>query len=151
MDWHFRQDDKICSFRASGVFINDGKVLVQRDGREYALPTVRVRVGETAEQSLVREFREATGLRMTCSRMLWVDESLWSCRGKDYHSIVFYFLVESEGDFPFEKFSSQSESGSLLLEWADIDSVKSMNIYPEFIKTKIADISDGIEHFINKE
>ncbi len=151
MDWHFRQGDKVCTFRAAAVLIDDGRVLVQRSGREYALPAVRVSVGATAEETLVREFRRETGVHITVTRLIWVDESLWSSRGTDRHTITFYFLAECADGFPYEKFGSQKKEASVLFEWAELERVKSMNIYPEFIKEKITDISDGTEHFISRE
>ena len=151
MDWHFRHGDKVCTLRAAAVLIDGGRVLVQRSGREYALPAVRVSVGSTAEETLVREFRRETGVHITCTRLIWVDENLWSSRGSDNHTVTFYFLAECGEGFPYEKFGSQKSGASTLFEWAELDKMRTMNIYPEFIKEKITDISDGIEHFISRE
>ncbi len=151
MDWHFRQGDKACTFRAAAVLIDGGRVLVQRSDKEFALPAVRVSVGSTAEETLVREFLKATGVLITDTRLIWVDENLWSSRGTDNHTITFYFLASCGEGFPYEKFTSQRNGANLLFEWAELEKVRSMNIYPEFIKEKITDISDGIEHFISRE
>ncbi len=151
MDWHFRQGDKACTFRAAAVLIDNGRVLVQHSDREYALPAVRVSVGSTAEETLIREFRKATGVLITHTRLIWVDENLWSSRGTDNHTITFYFLASCGDGFPYEKFTSHKIGASLLFEWAELEKIRSMNIYPEFIKEKITDISDGIEHFISRE
>lgn len=151
MDWHFRQGNKFCTLRAAAVLIDNGRVLVQRSDREFALPAVRVSVGSTAEETLIREFRKATGVLITHTRLIWVDENLWSSRGSDYHTVTFYFLAECGEGFPYEKFGSQKSGMSTLFEWAELEKIRSMNIYPEFIKEKITDISDGIEHFISRE
>lgn len=151
MDWHFRQGDKVCTFRAAAVLIDNDRVLVQRSGREFALPAVRVSTGSTAAETLVREFRRETGVHITNTRLIWVDENLWSSRGTDNHTVTFYFLAECGEGFPYEKFGSQKSGASVLFEWAELENVKTMNIYPEFIKEKITDISDGIEHFISRE
>ncbi len=151
MDWHFREGDKFCTFRAAAVLIDDGRVLVQRSDREFALPAVRVSVGSTAEETLVREFRRETGVSITSARLIWVDENIWRSRGVDQHNVTFYYLVSCADGFPYEKFGSQKNGGKILFEWAELDKMESMNIYPEFIRSKITDISDGIEHFISRE
>ena len=75
-DWLFTSEEYICDVRTVGVLINDGKILVQRDlnGNEYALPGGHIRIGETLETGLIREFKEETGADIKCSRLLWSEE-----------------------------------------------------------------------------
>ena len=74
-DWHFEADNTVCLFRAVGILIDKDMVLVQSDNGEYALPGGHVKIGETAEETLVREFFEETGLKIRCKRMIWCGES----------------------------------------------------------------------------
>ncbi len=150
-DWNFKTDDNICSFRAVGVLMRNGKVLVQKDNNEYALPGGHVKIGETAEETIVREFLEETGLNIKCQRMIWVDESLWSYNSKNVHSVEFYFLVDTYDTIEFSNFISQKDNCNIMLEWVNVNDVKNLNMYPDFIKDKITDISDGIEHFVYRE
>ncbi len=150
-DWHFKSNDTICSFRAVGVLIDNNSVLVQRDGEEYALPGGHVKVGETAEETLVREFMEETGLTISCKRMIWCDESFFSWNGSKAHGIAFYYLIETKDDIIYSDFTSQKDNCNIKLEWVLLDKVKELNIYPYFIKEKITDISNGIEHFIHRD
>lgn len=57
-DWIFYVDNNICDVRTVGVLVRDGKVLVQRDrdGNEYALPGGHIKIGETLEAGLIREY-----------------------------------------------------------------------------------------------
>ena len=71
-DWNFKNGKNVCSFRAVGIFIKDGRVLVQKDNNEYALPGGHVKICETAEETLVREFLEETGLYIKIERLIWV-------------------------------------------------------------------------------
>ena len=61
-DWIFTFENSICDLRTVGVLIRDGKILVQRDrgGNEYALPGGHVKIGETLDDGLIREFKEET-------------------------------------------------------------------------------------------
>ncbi len=58
-DWLFSSDEYICDLRAAGVLIRDNKILVQRDknGNAYALPGGHIKIGETLEQGLIREYK----------------------------------------------------------------------------------------------
>lgn len=38
-----------------------------------------------------------------------------------------------------------------MLEWINVNDVKNLNMYPDFIKDKITDILVGIEHFVYRE
>jgi len=93
-DWLFSDYSYICNFRSVGLLIRDGKILVQRDkdGTDYALPGGHVKVGETAEASIIREYKEETDADITCDRMIWIDESFWKWGEKDAHTIPSIFL-----------------------------------------------------------
>ncbi|MDE6847136.1 MAG: NUDIX domain-containing protein [Lachnospiraceae bacterium] len=47
-------------------------MVVQRDksGSEYAIPGGHVKVGETTEEALIREYKEETGADVKCERLL---------------------------------------------------------------------------------
>ena len=153
-DWRFSYGDSICCYRTAGVLIRNGKILVQRekDGNEYALPGGHVAIGETSEESLIREFKEETGADISCSRMIWVEEAFWKWGNKNAHTIAFYYLMslKNESEIPDGYFESQKDNCDVLLEWVSIDELKNLTIYPPFIKGKIFNISDGIEHFVRE-
>lgn len=71
-DWLFQSESNICSFRTVGVLLRDNKILVQwdKDGTEYALPGDHVKIGETSEESLIREYKEETGADIVCNRLI---------------------------------------------------------------------------------
>jgi ADP-ribose pyrophosphatase YjhB (NUDIX family) len=155
-DWLFSDENSICNYRTVGVLIRNNKILVQREknGTEYALPGGHVIIGETSEQSLIREYKEETGADIICSRMIWVEETFWKWKGKNAHTIAFYYIIslKNESDIPDNYFESHKDNCNVLLEWVEIDKLKSLTIYPPFIKEKIKNISDNnIEHFISYE
>lgn len=75
-DWLFKTEEYICDVRTVGVLFKDDKILVQReaDGNEYALPGGHIKIGETLEDGLVREFKEETNADIKCKRLLWTEE-----------------------------------------------------------------------------
>ena len=89
-DWHFTVDNHICDVRTVGVFIRDNKILVQRErnGSEYALPGGHVKIGETLEEGLIREYKEEVSADISCVRMLWSEECFWEWNGKKAHNFI---------------------------------------------------------------
>ena len=154
-DWLFSNENQICNYRSAGVLIRGGKILVQRErnGNEYAFPGGHVIVGETSEQSLIREFKEETGADIICERLIWVEESFWKWNGKNTHTIAFYYLLslENEMDIPDDYFESQKDNCNVILEWMNIENLKNITIYPDFAKEKAMNISENIEHFVRYE
>lgn len=154
-DWLFQNENSICSYRTVGVLIRDNKILVQRDkdGTEYALPGGHVKIGETSEQSLIREYKEETGADIVCDRLIWVEETFWNWSGKDAHSLAFYYLISLKDDaaIPDDYFESHKDNCNVVLKWVTIDEMKKLTIYPAFLKDKVENISDHIEHFVSNE
>ena len=154
-DWVFSDENNICHFRTVGVLLKANKVLVQRDkdGAEYALPGGHVKVGETSEESLIREYKEETGADISCGRLIWVEETFWKWGNKTAHGIAFYYLIslKNDMDIPDGYFESHKDNCNVLLQWVTIDEMKQLTIYPAFIKEKIETISENIEHFISIE
>jgi len=155
-DWIFSDDENICNFRSAGVLIVNNQVLIQREknGMEYSLPGGHVNIGETSEQAIIREFKEETGANIICERMLWVDESFWKWGNKNAHTIAFYYLVSLKKDSTIlnnGEFFSQKDNCDVVLQWMPIKNIKDITIYPDFLKNKIENMSNNIEHFIYKE
>ena len=154
-DWMFAVENSICDLRTVGVLIKDGKVLVQRDrgGNEYALPGGHVKIGETLEDGLVREFKEETDADIKCVRMLWSEECFWRWNGKEAHNIAFYYLIEldSGSDIPDAgEFLAHKDNCNVVIGWMPIEEIKTVTIYPEFFKTEINDLGGAIKHFVSK-
>jgi len=155
-DWYFSGEDYICGFRAVGVLVQDGKILVQRekDGDEYALPGGCVRVGETGTEAVVREYREETGADILCGRMIWVEETFWKWRGKDAHTLSFYYLISLKDETAIPdtgEFFSQKDNCNVVLGWLPIAGLAGITVYPTVLSQKIGALAEGIEHFVYRE
>lgn len=151
-DWLFCFDDCSCNFRTVGVLIKDGKILVQRDkdGTEYALPGGHVKIGESSELSLIREYKEETGARITVDRLIWIEEHFWEWNNKPNHGIAFYYLISLIGDIDIPdngEFVSQKDNCNVVLKFLPLAELKNITIYPSFLTEKVFNISDNIEYF----
>ena len=154
-DWLFSDEKNVCGFRTAGVLIRDNSLLVQRDrdGSEYALPGGHVKVHETSEQSLIREFKEETGAAILCERLIWVEETFWKWGNKDAHTIAFYYLIKlaDDADISDNYVEANKDNSKVILEWIPISEIGQKTVYPDFLAKKICNISSSIEHFISIE
>ena len=60
----FKTEDYVFSYRVAGICIQNGKVLLQKPANDegYAFPGGHCAIGETNEETLIRETREEAGL-----------------------------------------------------------------------------------------
>ena len=154
-EWLFRGEGYLCDLRVAGVLVRDGKILVQRDhdGSEYALPGGHVRVGETTEGALLREYCEETGAEIVCQRLLWTEECFWEWNGTQTHNISFYYRIElAEGaDIPdLGAFVPHRDNDAVVIGWMPIEQLSEVTVYPEFIHEAIKDLNAPPAHYVTR-
>jgi 8-oxo-dGTP diphosphatase len=85
--------------RVSGILIQDERVLLVKhrhlgeDGLLWAPPGGGMDFGTSAEENLIREFMEETGIRVSVKEFLFVHEFL----SPPLHSIELFFEVRQTG------------------------------------------------------
>lgn len=86
-------------FLARGLWIDRSNVLVCRDLKHHHcyLPGGHVEPGETAADTVVREFLEETGEKVKVGAACLVVEQLFEQRGKPRHELCVVFHVERDG------------------------------------------------------
>jgi len=152
-DWNFSDANSSCSFRTAGVLIRNNKLLLQSFKGDYALPGGRVNFGETAKAGVIREFKEELNVDIAFQRLIWVEEHFWKWDNKDMHSLCFYSLVSLKNNsaLPDDFTGAALDNKEVLYEWVALDNLASLPVYPPFIKDKIKNIADGVEHFVRDD
>lgn len=143
--------------RVCGILIDNHKVLllkhtgIGKKGYLWSPPGGGVDYKETAEEALVREFKEETNIDVLVSRFLFVNEFI----DNDFHAIELFFEVSSLkkevvlGNDPelSEKDQILSEYG--YFDWLELTKMDNDVLHNLFRVVKSADSFSDIDSFIS--
>ena len=155
----FKTEDYIFSYRVAGVCVRDGRVLLHNTMSDpgYAFPGGHVALGETNEETLIREFREEIGADIKVGALRWVAEVFFPWGNKPCHQICLYYDIEIMGDsVPREGSFTASEhlegrDFDVIFHWVPLDEVDGIELYPPQCKRLMREQDAGVVHFIYKE
>ena len=149
-------DQGILNIRVGAIIMKDGKLLMVGNDRVNYLYSVggRIKFGETAEEAIVREILEETGVTMKIDRLGFVHENYFygdapSNLGKLVYEISFYFYMTVPSDFvPISESFTEDNSKEHLI-WVSLDD--DIKMYPEFFKTELKNPTDTVKHLVKDE
>jgi ADP-ribose pyrophosphatase YjhB (NUDIX family) len=151
----FRKDGFLFSYRAAGILIQNGKVLLQKPESDdgYAFPGGHVQLGETNADALIREFREELGVDVEVGSLKLVEENFWDWNGERCQQISLSYLVQLKPPFSIPLVGSfhNKEKGDIYLYWVPLDEVKNLKVYPECAAELLAQIDGGTKHVVYRE
>lgn len=143
LDCFCKIENKTFRYRASGIIIEDGCLLLAQSPHLPYLYSVGggVHIDETAEQAVVREVREETGMTYEIDRLAFISERFVNSE----HRLSFYFLMKPKGTKALNVTSNDEK-----MIWIPMDKLNEYNISPEWYKTELFDISDNVKFFVEK-
>ena len=149
-------DDGILNIRVGAIIMKDGKILMVGNERANYLYSVggRIKFGETAEEAIVREVYEETGVKMEIDRLGFVHENYFygdapSNLGKLIYEISFFFYMKVPIDFAPISESFTEDNSKEHLKWVSLD--EDIKMYPEFFRKELKNPTDTVKHFIKDE
>ena len=149
-------DDGILNIRVGGIIMKDGKILMVGNERANYLYSVggRIKFGETAEEAIVREVYEETGVKMEIDRLGFVHENYFygdapSNLGKLIYEISFFFYMKVPSDFAPISESFTEDNSKEHLKWVSLD--EDIKMYPEFFRKELKNPTYTVKHFIKDE
>ena len=98
MDISFKVENQKFNYRVCAVILSENQILAMRDERSpyFYLPGGRVKMGETAEQAVIREVWEELRVTPKIDRPLWLNQAFFTedVDGLRYHELCLYFLMD---------------------------------------------------------
>ena len=151
MDISFISGNEKFNYRVCAIIVSDGKVLAMHDERSpyYYLPGGRVKMGETAEQAVLREVWEELEITPAIVRPLWLNQGFFieDVDHLNYHEICIYFLLDiSKTDLlkKGQRFTLRERCHSHDFEWLPFERLAEEYFYPVFLKTAIFDLPEHL-------
>jgi len=156
-DCGFTKENSWFRYRAGAIIIENSCVLFAGNENENYLYSIGggVHMGETAEEAVVREVFEETGIHYEIERLVVIHENFFSensgtLKGLDSHEISLYFLMKPRGT---QELNSNSTTNGVKEEmhWIPIEDLDKYRAFPSFLKDYLSKEHSGIEHIITDE
>lgn len=149
-------EEGILNIRVGAIIVKDSRVLMVGNERSDYLYSVggRIKFGETAEEAVVREVLEETGVEMEIDRLGFVHENYFygdapSNLGKLIYEISLYFYMKVPEDFTPVSESFAEGNCREYLKWVGIG--EDVRMYPSFFKTELKEPTVSVKHFVTDE
>lgn len=115
-----------CSATAAFIVNDKKELLVCRRAKDPAkgtmdLPGGFIDMNETAEEGIVREILEETGLKATVTKYLFSLPNIYKYHGFDVHTLDMFFLCDVKDTFPPKADDDVSEIMFIALDKIDPD------------------------------
>ena len=149
-------DDGLLNVRVGAIIQQNGKFLmVSNDTVGYCYSVGgRIRFGETAEEAVIREVEEETGVKMEIDRLGFIHENFfYNDSEKNYGVLVqeisFYFYMDIPDGFApvCESVTALGRTERLVWVSPEDDTV----YYPAFFKTELKIPGTEIKHIVTDE
>ena len=150
-------DDGLINLRVGAIIMKDGKLLmVGNHARPEYLYSVggRIKFGETAEEAVIREVWEETGVWMETDRLGFVHENYFygdapANRGKLIYELSFFFYMKTPEEFEPVAGSFTEDDHEEFLRWIKPDD--RIRYYPEFFREELAHPEAAVKYFRTDE
>ena len=153
MDILFKTEEWVFSYRVAGICVCNGKVLLQKPVNDaaYAFPGGHVALGESNEETLIREFKEEIGVDIRVGELKWVAEIFFPWGSKPCHQICLYYMVEGEILEDTRFMGIEERNVSLEFRWVPLEELKNLEVYPVQTAELMQKLDAGVQHFVYRE
>lgn len=157
-DCGFQKENNWFRYRAAAIIVEDGCVLFagnEVDDYYYSIGG-GVHMNETAEDAVLREVFEETGVHYEIDRLAVIHENFFEGAGGTLgdlkcHEVAFYFKMKPRGTK--ELHSDSYTCGNIKEEmyWIPIEDLDKVRAFPSFLKEYLSKEQDGIVHIVTHE
>lgn len=149
-------DNGYINMRVGAIIMKGNKFLMVGNQKDEYLYSVggRIQFGESAEEAVVREVFEETGVRLEVDRLGFVHENFFygdygKKEDKLIYEISFFFYMKVPANFEpsCDSFTEDHKKEKLIWVTAESDIV----YYPEFFRTELQHPKQGVKHIVTDE
>ncbi len=157
MDCGFKVKEGCFRYRAAAVIIEDGYILMAKNDLDNYYYSVGGAVGlhETAEEAVLREVFEETGVHYEIDRLAFINESFFKDLGGDEnlrcHEITFYFTMKPRGSRIISDTGTVYGGARERMFWLPVDKLDGYILFPVFFKDRLLKHDNNIVHIITEE
>lgn len=149
-------DNCLINVRVGAIIVKNGHFLMVGSKNSNYLYSVggRIKIGESAEEAVIREVYEETGITLKVDRMAFIHENFFNkhiCGPKaDFvYEIAFYFYMTIPEDFEPKSEYFIEQNAKEYLVWVPIGS--DVKMFPSFLSGELANPSSTIKHFVTDD
>lgn len=158
LDCCFTEGNKWFRYRAAAIIVeNDCVLLAENSDVDYYYSVGGgVHMGETAENAVLREVFEETGIHYEIDRLAVIHENFFNenidaLKGLDCHEISFYYLMKPRNSQQLDSNSHTCFGTKEHMYWIPIDRLDKVKAFPSFLKDYLSREHSGIEHIVTDE
>lgn len=149
-------DDGIINIRVGAIILKEDQVLMVAGARDDFYYSVggRIKFGETAEQAVLREVYEETGVLMETDRLGFISENYFrgttgDNAGSLVYELCFFYYMKTPADFEplCKSFTENGEEERLV--WVSLNTKK--KVYPLFLMAELTHPVKEIKHIVTDE
>ena len=155
-DLCLKMEEGILNLRVGAIIMKGDKFLMVENDLFDHMYSVggRIKFGETAQEAVVREVYEETGVKMEVDRLGFIHENFFPGdslvkRGKIVHEISLFFYMKVPEDFEPVCYSFTEDGNQEFLKWITVD--EPQKYFPEFFRTELLAPSDAVKHFVTRD
>ena len=144
------------NFRAAGVCIDEGHVLLHRSVSDdfWSLPVGRVELGEDSSTTLRRELCEELGVDSSAGRLLWIVENFFTYGETQHHELGMYYLVSFKREAAIYDKTRVHEGLEdidlrLIFRWFPLDTLPDVLLFPTFLRNGLRELPLHPTHIVH--
>ena len=144
------------SYRVGAIIIQNNHILMVKNENcpYYYSVGGGIQFGETSEDAVLREIYEETNIRLEIDRLVFIHENFFIAdfmNDTPFQEIRFFYIMKINDDIKNINCSSNGVDGSKdSLHWLPIDKLSEYQLFPEFYKIELQNLTTDVRHFIAK-
>ena len=152
-DISFRLDGHRINLRVGGIFLADGRVLLNRMEKDdyWFLPGGRVAAGESSDRAIRREIREELGIECRIVRPVLLVENFFAIAGEPFHELGVYYLLDAAGAALPEDGARVAADDGIHFRWHPADRLGEVDFRPAALVPYLERMPPGFAHIIARD